>query len=85
VPREQGQKLPQGEAEREFGEILKAADPTVAEFVARHEALLERVTVLERALERIAYKVPNDGQGGEMVVQVSAAKAAEIAQAALDA
>lgn len=41
------------EAERMFGEALAMADPTVAEFVARHEALLERVAVLEKALERI--------------------------------
>jgi hypothetical protein len=42
------------EAESDFAETLVMADPTLAGYVARNEALRERVTKLERALEEIA-------------------------------
>lgn len=32
-------------------DVFEHADPVVAEFMAKHNALLERVTVLERAIE----------------------------------
>jgi hypothetical protein len=54
-------KSHQSETEREFCEILQMADPIVSRFVSEHEALkrrnealLERVTVLERALQHYA-------------------------------
>jgi hypothetical protein len=34
-----------------LADLLADADPLVANFMARHNALLERVTVLERAVE----------------------------------
>ena len=50
----------QSQTEKEFCEILQLADPIVSRFVseheafrARNEALVKRVAVLERALERV--------------------------------
>lgn len=37
-----------------LSDVFRNADPQLAGFMARHNALLERVTVLERALEWIA-------------------------------
>jgi hypothetical protein len=48
------------EAERELGAILSMADPTVAGYVARHEALLQRVAKLERALEIVMDRLDNE-------------------------
>lgn len=50
MPERRIQRTP-SEGERLMREALVAADPHMTEFLARHEALLERVTVLERILE----------------------------------
>ena len=54
-------RAPKSETEKKFCEILQMADPLIDQFVSEHEAyrqlneaLRERVTVLERALETIA-------------------------------
>lgn len=70
-------RSPQSETEREFCDILQMADPLISQFVARHEALRERVTVLERALERVTTWNPEDHPEDAWRVQADA-------QAALD-
>ena len=42
------------ETNARLADLFEHADPVVAGFMARHNALLERVTVLERALEELA-------------------------------
>ena len=68
------------EDEKILGEVLREADPSLTFYVERHEqliarnaALLERVTVLERAMEQIARNDPMN------------LTAQEIAERALDA
>jgi hypothetical protein len=74
----------QTEAERDMREILKTADPFMSEFVARHEALLERVTVLERKLESIVAYIDSDPSSEEDPPDVEA-HVRWLAASALDA
>jgi hypothetical protein len=60
--------IPRKRADAWLADTFEHADPIVANFMARHNALLERVTVLEtameKALDQIAWQIEADGWRG---------------------
>lgn len=66
--------------------VFENADPETAAFMARHQALLERVAVLERALEKLTERETVDVNGEYEFERFKyGPEAAHLAQKALDA